>query len=215
MHTARRRRFKVIQGRKTLGPPASLSRQSNRRSVADQIRKQLRAITPMLILAAVACYILFTGEVSWKGVEPVVAEAENGQTIMGIASVIDGDTIEIHGERIRLLDIDAPETRQLCQDASGADYRCGQRAALAMSNFIGQRPVTCEWAERDRYGRILGRCIVGSEDAGLWLVKQGWAVPYRACKCESYRNAARVAESQYLGIWIGRFQLPWEWRQAH
>lgn len=40
----------------------------------------------------------------------------SAETIAGRASVIDGDTLEIHAERIRILDIDAPESRQTCQD---------------------------------------------------------------------------------------------------
>lgn len=41
---------------------------------------------------------------------------------VGVASVIDGDTIEIHGQRFRLSGIDAPETKQLCKDAEGKAY---------------------------------------------------------------------------------------------
>jgi len=145
---------------------------------------------------------------------PVSANAES-PTVVGVASVIDGDTIEIHGERIRLLDMDAPETRQLCQDAAGADYRCGQKAALLLSDFIDQRTVTCDWSRRDRYGRILGRCTVAGRDVGLWLVQRGWAVPYRDCKCEVYRDLAARAQAAKLGLWAGVFQLPWEWRKAH
>ncbi len=35
--------------------------------------------------------------------------------VAGVASVIDGDTIEVHGQRIRIHGIDAPESRQLCR----------------------------------------------------------------------------------------------------
>lgn len=74
-----------------------------------------------------------------------------GETLTGQASIVDADTIEIHGERIRLEDIDAPESRQTCTDAAGAEYRCGQVAALALAERIGRATVTCEGEKRDRY----------------------------------------------------------------
>lgn len=49
--------------------------------------------------------------------------------LAGQASVIDGDTLEIHGTRIRLWGIDAPESSQLCRDDDSLQYRCGAKAA--------------------------------------------------------------------------------------
>ncbi|TIW00755.1 MAG: thermonuclease family protein, partial [Mesorhizobium sp.] len=46
------------------------------------------------------------------------------QPIAGVASVIDGDTIEVHGQRIRFNGIDAPESKQYCDDAKGFEYPC-------------------------------------------------------------------------------------------
>ena len=94
-------------------------------------------------------------------------------TIAGVASVIDGDTIEIHGQRIRLHGIDAPEGGQTCLDAAGRTWRCGQRAALALQDLIGRRTVTCDERDVDRYGRIVGRCLVGDLDINEWLVVSG------------------------------------------
>jgi len=48
-----------------------------------------------------------------------VTSPMSATAIQGFASVIDGDTIEIRGERIRLDAIDAPESSQLCLDAAG------------------------------------------------------------------------------------------------
>ena len=49
------------------------------------------------------------------------------ETIAGQASVINADTIKIHGERIRLLDVDAPESKQTCTRPDGSEWRCGHR----------------------------------------------------------------------------------------
>ena len=99
--------------------------------------------------------------------------------LRGIASVIDGDTIEIHGTRIRLNGIDAPESGQLCRDARGTAWRCGQQAALALSDRIGRQVVSCQQTDTDRYGRVVADCFVGRENLNRWMVREGWAVAYR------------------------------------
>ena len=133
---------------------------------------------------------------------------------VGIASVIDGDTIELHGERIRLFGIDAAESSQLCEDAAGKAYRCGQQAALALADRIGRQTVRCEGKDRDRYGRLVAICYLGDEDLDAWMVLQGLALAFRKYSTlyVPQEDEARLAKR---GLWSGSFEMPWEWRKAH
>ncbi len=97
--------------------------------------------------------------------------------ITGHSRVIDGDTLEIDGQRIRLHGIDAPESRQLCR-RDGERWRCGKDATSALKAFLGSRPVSCEELDRDRYRRVVAKCAVEKADIGEWMVSQGWAVAY-------------------------------------
>ncbi len=60
----------------------------------------------------------------------------------GPARVIDGDTIEVEGQRIRLHGIDAPEGRQTCRRAA-VTWLCGVEAARALRLFIDGRRAGC------------------------------------------------------------------------
>lgn len=140
-------------------------------------------------------------------------EARAADTIVGRASVTDGDTLVIRGTRIRLHGIDAPESAQLCQDAGGKDYRCGQRAALALSDKIGQATVSCAPKDQDRYGRLVSVCSAGGVDLNGWMAEQGHALAYRQYSAAyvTQEDAARAAKR---GIWAGSFTPPWDWRRG-
>jgi endonuclease YncB( thermonuclease family) len=125
--------------------------------------------------------------------------------------VIDGDTIEIHGQRIRLHGIDAPESRPTCPNANGGAWRCGQQAALALQDLIGRRTVTCDERDIDRYGRIVAQCQQGDIDIREWLVGQGLALAYRRYS-KAYIPTEETASVAKRGMWAGTFEPPWEWR---
>lgn len=133
--------------------------------------------------------------------------------IRGQATVIDGDTIEIARTRIRLHGIDAPESSQTCQDARGRDYRCGQRAAFALADWIGRATVSCEPRDTDRYGRVVAVCRARETDINRWMVRQGWAVAYREFSQE-YVSDELAAQRARAGVWAGRFVPPSEWRKG-
>src|SRR6202140_5897640 len=96
--------------------------------------------------------------------------------LIGRASVIDGDTLEIHGSRIRLWGIDAPESSQLCRGEDSLQYRCGAKAANDLDAFIAGRPVNCLPIWLDPYGRTVATCSVGGADLGDWLGRNGFAL---------------------------------------
>ena len=141
----------------------------------------------------------------------VIGPTSGQEGIAGVASVIDGDTIEIHGQRIRLQGIDAPESNQLCHRQDGKPWRCGQQSALALSDAIGRSVIRCVPRDRDRYGRIVAICFKGALDLNRWMANQGWAVAYRKYSLDYLADEER-ARVERRNIWSGDFVIPRDWR---
>ena len=137
--------------------------------------------------------------------------------IVGVASIIDGDTIEIHGQRIRFNGIDAPESQQYCDDAKGFEYPCGRRSAEALDTFLAvSRPVRCEFVSWDRYGRYVGDCRrADGASVAAWLVENGHALDWPKYSNGGYAGQQATASAAKRGIWAGPFQAPWDWRAEH
>ena len=143
----------------------------------------------------------------------VLPSSANAEDLVGRASVVDGDTLEIRGEKIRLHGIDAPESSQRCTRPNGKEWRCGQKAANALSDKIGQRNVRCTGEKRDRWGRLIAVCRLGSQDLNAWLVRRGWAVAYLRYS-KDYVGQEDRARKAKAGVWSGTFEMPWDWRKA-
>ena len=97
--------------------------------------------------------------------------------VTGNAIVVDGDTLEIRGTKIRLHGSDAPESGQLCR-RNGKDYWCGWQAA-ALDDRIARRSARREKRDVGQYGRTIAGCFVSSVSLDDELVKQGWTVASR------------------------------------
>ena len=129
-------------------------------------------------------------------------------TVEGRPRVVDGDTLDFGGTRVRLFGIDAPESRQACSLAprGGPEYACGQRAHDALVAKIGAAPVVCEQKSRDKYGRVVGVCsVAGAGEGGgggsaqslnAWMVEEGWAIAYRCplpcTRCHALQAQRRI-----------------------
>jgi endonuclease YncB( thermonuclease family) len=125
-----------------------------------------------------------------------VPEIDRQADIAGTASVIDGDTIEIHGQRIRLSGFDAPERGARC----GA-INVYQKASLALADIIGMHTVTCMSQGTDRYGRIVATCSVNGVDLGHELVRKGWARDWPQYSQRTYAEDEVSARAAARGIW--------------
>lgn len=149
--------------------------------------------------------ILFLGLV-WLAANRL---AGGGETVTGQPRVVDGDTLAIGRDRIRLIGIDAPESAQICE-RNGRDWDCGQEARRHLARLIGKAGVACEGRADDRYGRRLAICAAGGEDLNARMVEDGFAVAFGNYEAEEADARARRA-----GLWAGTFDQPRDWRARH
>ena len=120
--------------------------------------------------------------------------------IVGKAWVIDGDTIEIAGTRIRLDGIDAPESDQPCTDPQGKPWQCGRAATRELRAHIRSRELTCNARAFDRYRRVLAVCALpDGSDINAWMVRQGWAVAYGFAKVYEFEEAQAQEAERGIG----------------
>jgi endonuclease YncB( thermonuclease family) len=142
--------------------------------------------------------------------------ARSRPEILGQARIIDGDTLEIADERIRLIGIDAPEDGQTCLDGA-REWPCGDFATAALQGFTEGAEIRCEVYGRDRYQRALAVCYAGEVDLNGAMVESGaalaWYPEHSAVAGPSYATEQTAAKAARGGMWRGEFTPPWEWRR--
>ena len=135
----------------------------------------------------------------------------NSKTILGKARIIDGDTIHIKSNKIRLHGIDAPETKQTCK-IDNQDWYCGKQSTKELKNLINNQKVECNVNDIDRYNRYVAICYVNEININQWMVKNGWAIAYRYYS-EDYVLEEKYANDKKLGIWKSEFIEPYAYRK--
>jgi endonuclease YncB( thermonuclease family) len=139
-------------------------------------------------------------------------EVAHADDLTGQVSVVDGETLEMHGTIIRLWGVDAPESSQLCRADDSIQYRCGAKAANELDVFIAKRPVSCTSIAVDGYGRTVASCSVGGTDLGNWLVRNGLALDWPQYSKGLYDKVQQEAEHTGRGLWAGSYVAPWLYR---
>lgn len=166
-----------------------------------------RQLGAAALAAALALPLMF-----WNGLDarplPAISPA-----VSGSAKVIDGDTIDIGGTRVRLEGIDAPEAAQTCGQRWIGTWPCGQAASTELARLVNGTQVDCDSRGIDKYGRMLGVCFADGRDINAEMVRRGlaWAfVKYST----TYERVEADARTRKVGIWQGEAQPPWEYRHA-
>ncbi len=174
------------------------------------MRYQMSCFVPCWSVAIALALTVVTGPAF--AARPVPIVPADG-VVRGLARIIDGDTIDIAGNRIRLEGIDAPEVGQTCQNARGETWDCGNAATRVMMSLTQTQQVDCQIQGLDKYGRLLGICFVGPLNLNAEMVKRGYAWAFvRYSKLYVAEEAA--ARNLLLGIWQGPAIPAWDYR-AH
>lgn len=163
--------------------------------------KRLASVIRDLLLTATI--LLFLGLVVTR------LDHARQEMVSGSVKVIDGDTLVLDGKRIRLVGIDAPELRQVCQ-RDNQPWPCGKGAKDHLIALTGDAKTRCEAGGSDRYGRLLALCLSGSRDLNAAMVGAGYAIAFG-----DYEAEESAARAKRLGIWSGTFEAPRTWRQTH
>jgi endonuclease YncB( thermonuclease family) len=139
--------------------------------------------------------------------------SELDSEFVGTIRVVDGDTVSMREQRLRLAGIDAPEKDQTCT-RGGKIWSCGEQSSAALKAWIGGSMLTCLGNTIDKYRRPVVRCTARGFDVAAWSVENGWSVA-GPIGPPDYKSQEAQARSLRLGLWSGEFIPPWEWRAAH
>ncbi len=128
----------------------------------------------------------------------------------GTVRVIDADTIDVGGTRVRLFGIDAPEMGQPCA-ADGRQWDCGAWTRDAVRNRFEGTYARCQQRDIDRYGRVVAQCTVDGQDMGQLIVYSGMAWAFRRYS-ETYDLDEKAAAIAERGLWAVDVQMPSDFR---
>lgn len=157
------------------------------------------------ILLKIFVFLLCAGIISFAE-----TRALDGKSI----KVVDGDSLEIDGTRIRLKGIDAPEYFQYCFDENNKKYECGKMSRAYLEKLTKSDDFYCKSNKTDKYKRELSVCYAKGKNINELMIEQGWAIPYRT-QNPLYYKAQIIAKANKNGIHRGKFIAPEIYRRLN
>ena len=140
-------------------------------------------------------------------IQPALAE------VRGKPVIIDGDSLEIDGQRFDLFGIDSPEPGTACLKANGDSFDCGRIATTALLDLTAGVEVVCspiDRAARKATAARPARCEAGGFSLNRNMVHTGWALADRSAS-DDYVATEVKAKTAKRGLWRWRWtvQPPW------
>jgi endonuclease YncB( thermonuclease family) len=111
--------------------------------------------------------------------------------------VLDGDTLRVGDQVVRLAGIAAPARGSVCHGVGQVDMDCGSAAANALAALVRGSAVDCTISGRDGQGRPMGYCAAGGTRLNQTLVLEGWA----RAQADELRETESAAQAAGRGLW--------------
>ncbi len=180
---------------------------------------QKEHLISFILLVFLFCFfywIFFASETSNRSDTSLKKDFTESEMISGYARIIDGDTIDINKNRIRLAGIDAPEKKQRCLSKHNDEYLCGETSTKFLKELTHGKKVECFYGEKDIYNRYLGDCRVGEIQISNEMVKNGMAIIYNLKDAdEGLKDLEKYAKNKQIGVWQGAFEEPKQYRKKN
>ncbi|WP_291076141.1 thermonuclease family protein [Hyphomonas sp.] len=154
---------------------------------------RFRGLLPALSILLIS-FALGLG-IYWTPRSSSVTIATSGLRLSGVASVVDGDTIDIRDRRIRLSGFDAPERGRRCGKTN-----VYQKASLYLSDYIQRQTVTCDVTGKNG-DRLVATCYVRGKDLGEIMVASGWARDWPRYSQRTYADEEANARRSKARLW--------------
>ena len=137
------------------------------------------------------------------------ASTAGAAELHGLPTVIDGETLVVAGQRLKLYGVDAPDLRQTCE-IRGRTYNCGRISRTALMDLVAGVTVRCRTRGEKTGGVTVASCQAGGYDLSAGMVHTGWAMAYPR-EGTTYARIEKKAAKAKRGLWQGAFVPPWEW----
>lgn len=135
-------------------------------------------------------------------------------TVIGSGTAVEGDSVSVNGQVVKLWGIDAPEVGQTCKNKFKQSYDCFTPSKNMLQGLIGQNQITCYIRGSDRHGQQIGTCAVNNLDLAALMVRAGWALAYFNLTPQ-YVALEGDAQAASKGLWAGYADPPWVWRSKN